>query len=103
MAVAANAVRYTYGMEEQLPEHDDISSPSDFDHWLIMLRNRIKDGSLEQYWPPDAPFANKEKIEDGSPGGDYVEWYFKEPATGKRYKLSVETYHGSGGSWDILV
>lgn len=31
---------------------------------------------------------------------DYIELAFKCPACEKRFRFSVETYHGSGGSWD---
>jgi hypothetical protein len=36
--------------------------------------------------------------DDGPWPGDIIEAYF-EDQSGQRYELSVETYHGSGGSW----
>jgi len=31
---------------------------------------------------------------------DYIEQAYRCPACEQRFQLSVETYHGSGGSWD---
>ncbi|MEO1278242.1 MAG: hypothetical protein AAFV77_04730 [Planctomycetota bacterium] len=34
------------------------------------------------------------------PWPDLVYLEFRHSGTGKRYVLSVETYHGSGGTWE---
>jgi len=39
------------------------------------------------------------QIADEGPWPDYIELRFKQVPDGKRFKLSVETYHGAGGSW----
>lgn len=41
-----------------------------------------------------------EDIVEGQPWpGDYIELDFEELATGKRFRLSIETFHGYGGTW----
>ena len=40
------------------------------------------------------------KIPDDGPWPDYIEMHFEDAKSGERYRLSVETYHGAGGSWE---
>ncbi|NRA56734.1 MAG: hypothetical protein HRU13_01260 [Phycisphaerales bacterium] len=70
------------------------------------IRNAIELGLLEEIADPvRGRWAEVEyqpsfaEIERG-PWPDFVHLEFRDPGTGKRYVLSVETYHGSGGTWE---
>ncbi|MEW6643054.1 MAG: hypothetical protein AB1586_21295 [Pseudomonadota bacterium] len=78
-----------------------ISSRDMFTSVLREVKRCIADGSLRQVKPAAAPFARDDvtSVPDEGPWPDYVEAYF-EDRSGQRYKLTVETYHGAGGSWE---
>lgn len=78
----------------------EISSPSQLVALLRDVKECVAQGRLRQLNPPSGSLASKnlEEIPDTGPWPDYVEVYFEDPR-GARYKLSVETYHGAGGSW----
>jgi hypothetical protein len=78
-----------------------IVSPSELAGLLRHAKRCVAEGTLRPVAPPaDAPFARTDLagVPDEGPWPDYIEAYF-EDARGRRYKLAVETYHGSGGSW----
>ncbi len=35
--------------------------------------------------------------------GDIVDYYFECPVCGSIYRLFADTYHGSGGSWQMVI
>jgi hypothetical protein len=80
-----------------------ISSASDLVDILRAAKRCIALGVLRQVRPVNAPFASADlsSIPDQGPWPDYLEAYF-EDRQGALYKLSVETYHGAGGSWTRL-
>jgi hypothetical protein len=73
-----------------------ITSPAELAQILREAKMCIARGVLRQVKPADAPFA----LDDLSAVPDEGPWpdYFEDPE-GRRYKLTVETYHGAGGSW----
>ena len=77
-----------------------ISSPGELAAVLREAKQCVAQGVLRQVKPTNAPFAldDLSTVPDDGPWPDYVEAYF-EDRQGKRYKLTVETYHGAGGSW----
>jgi hypothetical protein len=77
-----------------------ISSPGQLAAVLREAKECVAKGVLRQVKPTDAPFAldDLSTVPDAGPWPDYVEAYF-EDNQGKLYKLTVETYHGAGGSW----
>lgn len=80
-----------------------IDSPEELAEFLRVISDAINNGGLMQVFPDNAPFATKDDIRSMSPDGpwpDYLEVYFQDAKTGKHYKLAVETYHGSGGTWE---
>ena len=81
-----------------------ISSPEQLVEVLRAAKACVSSGTLRQVTPPDAPFAVEDlsSVPDEGPWPDYVEAYFEDPQ-GKRYRLTVETYHGAGGAWEIVV
>jgi hypothetical protein len=78
-----------------------VRSPGEFVRVLQAVREALADGTLVQVKPPDAPYALDDirTVSDDGPWPDYVEAHFENIKTGARYRLAVETYHGSGGSW----
>ncbi|HEU4577892.1 MAG TPA: hypothetical protein VFS67_06540 [Polyangiaceae bacterium] len=77
-----------------------ISSPGELAAVLRQAKQCVARGILRQVKPVNAPFALDDlaSIPDDGPWPDYVEAYFVD-RNGKQYKLTVETYHGAGGSW----
>jgi hypothetical protein len=77
-----------------------VSSPGGLARVLRDAKQCVAEGVLRQVRPVDAPFAIDDllTVPDEGPWPDYLEAYF-EDRQGQRYKLVVETYHGSGGSW----
>ena len=82
----------------------EIKSPHDLTGVLQGIKRALADGSLRQFKPADAALAldDLNAVSDVGPWPDYIEAYFTNPKTGERYKLTAETYHGSGGSWQRL-
>jgi hypothetical protein len=81
-----------------------IRSPQQLTSVLRDLKRALADGSLRQFSPADAAFAvaDLNVVSDDGPWPDYLEAFFTDPNTGERYKLTVETYHGAGGTWERL-
>jgi len=77
-----------------------ISSAEQLKEILREAKRCVADGILREIRLPESParLDNLASIEADGPWPDYIELYF-ENATGQRYKLVAETYHGSGGSW----
>ena len=77
-----------------------ISSPEALTAVLRDVKRCVANGTLSQTKPANAPLAIDDvtKVPDEGPWPDYVEAHF-EDRNGQRYRLTVETYHGTGGSW----
>jgi hypothetical protein len=81
----------------------DLDSPNDLAKLLAEVKEAVCTGELNQITLPSEPFATKEDVQSLLPGGpwpDYLELYFEDGKTGKRYRLVAETYHGCGGRWE---
>ena len=68
---------------------------------LRELSSAVAAGTLEQLRADESPLelADLSGIPDDGPWPDYLELHFRDQGSGRRYRLEVETYHGSGGSW----
>ena len=77
-----------------------IESKKEFSDVLLLILRLINTAKVEQFWSQNNPFASKEDVSsiavDG-PWPDYIEMYFVELESKKRFKLVVETFHGAGG------
>lgn len=82
----------------------EIRSPQEFIPFLALLKQVLRDGSLRQYKPADVLLAMDDirTLTEEGPWPDYMEAYFEDVQSRTRYRLCVETYHGSGGSWERL-
>ena len=65
------------------------------------LKEKIRSGALRPTACTNAlfPSVNILDIPEQGPWPDFIEACFDD-ATGIRYRLSVETYHGTGGVWE---
>lgn len=85
-----------------IPQTRMIQTPRELTLLLQELKQILIHGQLEQVLSSTFPFgtnASLLEIPDEGPWPDYLELHFQVPFLGKRYMLSVETYHGMGGSW----
>lgn len=68
------------------------------------LKQAVAAGVLEQIRPDPSLFLTDlgiDEIEESGPWPDYLELKFRVIGEERKYKLSVETYHGVGGSWTV--
>ena len=81
-------------------EHVSIGSPQELVRVLRRLRELVALGALVQVnkSSTDFPSVLLADVSDDGPWPDFLDMRFRSPA-GRRYRLSVETFHGTGGSW----
>ena len=92
------------GPMSNVPDTMIIRTVADLVAILKELKQAVAVGSLEQIRPDLSPFATDLSvydIDDKGPWPDYIEIRFRNPSDGTIYKLSVETYHGAGGTWGV--
>ena len=91
-----------------IPSDQKIASPSTLSWIIIEIKKNISSGLLEQVYPESemSIIATKESIHeipDQGPWMDYIEMYFKNTKCSSIYKLTAETFHGTGGEWKLIV
>lgn len=86
-------------LEEDIP----IRTPADLVGVLREVRARIADGRLREIegTNPLISVSSLREISDEGPWPDYFE-VVVEDYQGRRYRLTAETYHGTGGSWSRI-
>jgi len=86
----------------ELTQPRRISSSAEFGEFLRLLKQAVSRGAFRQLWPKKDWVSEEaiSKIPDDGPWPDYIEMHFEEANSGERYRLSVETYHGTGGTWE---
>jgi hypothetical protein len=82
-----------------------IRTPQDLWSLVEALRSNLGAGVLREnpLWPLNKPRRDKRPFvelrqEEPWPD-DYLEYHFVCTSCGDRFRLAVETYHGSGGKW----
>ena len=94
-------------MEKQtLPLKYKIRSRRDLVQIIHRVKKSLEEGVLSEssYWPEGRVRFHLPSFKDlpvNGPWPDYLEYYFEEPSTGRRFRLVCETYHGYGGKWEI--
>lgn len=80
-----------------------ISSPADLGAVLAMIRASVSSGQLTEAHRQGSTVtgSNVADVPADGPWPDFIDVEFTDRA-GHRYRLSVETYHGAGGSWTPL-
>jgi len=80
-----------------------IKGPGELAKAIRIAQANVADGTLETIEPPNASVlgssASIDRIKSDGPWNDVVFYLFRCVKYGARFKLSAETYHGSGGSW----
>jgi hypothetical protein len=81
-------------------EHVSVATPQDMVRVLRQLRQLVGSGALVQMTTSGADFLPVllADVSDDGPWPDFLDMRFRSPA-GRCYRLSVETFHGCGGSW----
>lgn len=73
--------------------------PHEYIELVSQLRQVIAEGTLA-IESGDCPL---EEIRSGATWpGDALEHRFRCTSCGQRFRLTAETYHGSGGRWDLV-
>lgn len=89
----------------ELNQEFRIRSPRDLEKAIKVVSDNIEDGTIREsgYWPEgilnccdSGPFGELAK---GKSWGDVVDYYFECPKCNQLYRLTAETYHGSGARW----
>jgi hypothetical protein len=87
------------GRCSELDVVSEIRTPGDLGKAIRIVQANLRDGTLEEL-PRDPlspePFLT---LKDDGPWNDIVSYRFRCTACGARFRLSAETYHGSGGEW----
>lgn len=89
---------------DPLRESIAIDDPLTLERVLSLIADNLRDGTLvhADYWPTGRIRLSQPDFREISPSGpwpDYLEYYFACHACGQLYRLSAETYRGTGGSW----
>ncbi len=80
-----------------------ISSPGELVQVLQELKQSVAKGAIRQVDSAQSTLSGKIQIENiptEGPWPDYIEMYFEDTNSRDIYRLTVETYHGAGGSWE---
>jgi hypothetical protein len=81
-----------------------IFTPGDIAEAIGVVKDNLKDGTIVEssYWP-DAVLRIENQaigeVPEKGPWPDVMIYYFQCRRCGQLFKLSAETYHGSGGEW----
>ncbi len=82
-----------------------ITSPAALQNAIRVVRDNLKDKTLvEVHYSPQAvvPLTQSKfsSVSAEGPWDDILQYCFACTICGQPYRLSAETYHGSGGSWE---
>ena len=80
-----------------------IRCPSDFTKAVKVVHDNLKDGIIKQstYWPQEKSLMEMPPFEKEE-WGDFILYYFECSDCNQLFQLSVEMYHGGGGSWQPI-
>ena len=76
-----------------------IRTPGELEKAIRVIGGHVDGGDLEEVSVRPGLHALRE---DG-PRPDHIDLFFRCTGCGSRFSLSVETYHGRGGSWRSLT
>ena len=83
----------------------DLNSPTELADAIRIVADAVRSGKLRPLVRTDDPCSEACDIRQLAPNGpwpDYLEMSFEEVATGERFRLAAETFHGTGGRWEAL-
>lgn len=81
-----------------------ISLPRDLSKAIRVAKANLADGTIveSKFWPRQYAALTTQSftnVPDKAPWDDVLEYYFECPSCHQLFRLSAETYHGSGGTW----
>lgn len=84
-----------------IPESRQLRQPAELKHLLSLLKDAVLNQQLVQVRANRSGMLDPaiESVCIEGPWPDVIEMRFKDLGTSDFYSLSVETYHGAGGSW----
>jgi hypothetical protein len=83
----------------------DLNSPAELADAIRIVADAVRSGELRPLVRTDTPRWEACDIRQLAPTGpwpDYLEMSFEEVATGERFMLTAENFHGTGGRWEAL-
>ncbi|MBC6712427.1 hypothetical protein [Treponema sp. Marseille-Q3903] len=86
-------------------ENIQISSPDELKKIFLLIAQKEKEGKITQIINENDLFCTKisiSEILDKKKNPDFIRYYFQDLIDNNKYLLSVETYHGIGGSLEKL-
>lgn len=86
-------------------ENIQISSPDELKKIFLLIARKEKEGKITQIINENDLFCTKisiSEILDKKKNPDFIRYYFKDVNNNTKYLLSVETYHGIGGSLERI-
>lgn len=87
-----------------VPPAREVRLPQSLTSLLRELKDAVAAEELEQIRDDSSQIVSDlalDDVADSGPWPDYLELRFRHRKTGTRYRLSVETYHGVGGTWGL--
>lgn len=82
-----------------------VKSPNDLRLLLSEIRSEVGKETLRQLPAKEGGWQTEiaiQKIPEEGPWPDYIEIDFEVTQSGERYRLTAETFHGCGGSWQKI-
>ena len=86
-------------------ENTQISSLDELEKILILIAQKEREGQITQIINANDLFCTKisaSEILDKKKNPDFIRYYFIDEKNNTKFLLSVETYHGIGGSLEKI-
>lgn len=83
----------------------ELNSAAELADAIRIVADAVRSGELRPLVRTDSPCWEACDIRQLAPNGpwpDYMEMSFEEVATGERFRLTAENFHGTGGRWEAL-
>jgi hypothetical protein len=85
---------------DDVPSSVEVRTPGEYHTVLAMARAHLTAGALALV----SGTCSLEDVTEGAPWpADYIEHTFACTQCGRCFRLEVETYHGSGGGWEVVA
>jgi hypothetical protein len=81
-----------------------VSHPSELRQAIAVARDNLADGTLREIAPPKSVLSQQpfSKLVGGGAWDDFFQYYFECQYCSEQFRLHAETYHGSGGAWNVV-
>ena len=79
-----------------------ILGPHEFRKAQRVIRANLDDSTIADTTRHHGSTDSFDSLSLNGPWPDYIEHHFECNGCGQRFRLAVETYHGTGGTWEPL-